>query len=82
MRHTQLVYGKFNEFGNLKSYPGFQSAFLLSSAVSALYPSPEEEHKGGRNVHCFPHSLIPSEDDCLFSFTKCPCILHGWWRWQ
>ncbi|XP_003781106.2 zinc finger protein 214 [Otolemur garnettii] len=32
---------------------------LYSLAISALYPSLEEEHKGRRSVHHFPHSLIP-----------------------
>lgn len=58
--------------------------FSLSSAFSTLHASPKKEHKGGRNGHYFPHSLIPGELNCLFSCMKCPRLLHGQqeqWRW-
>ncbi|XDA84320.1 hypothetical protein R6Z07F_014141 [Ovis aries] len=31
---------------------------FYSSAFSTLHPSLEKEHKGGKNGHSFPHSLI------------------------
>ncbi|XP_057551224.1 zinc finger protein 214 isoform X1 [Hippopotamus amphibius kiboko] len=44
-----------------KGGPGWQRLMppFYSSAFSTLHPSPEKEHRGGGNGHCFPHSLIP-----------------------